>query len=60
MCAISGTSGSSGLGSVSNEHIDSSTCIVHCATSDTTVTKKILHSTVKRPHVLLRHTIILV
>jgi hypothetical protein len=27
MCAISGTSGSSGLGSVSNEQIDSSTCV---------------------------------
>ena len=27
MCAISGTSGSSGLGSVSKEQIDSNTCV---------------------------------
>lgn len=29
MCAISGTSGSSGLGSVSSEQMDSSTCDSH-------------------------------
>ena len=31
MCAISGTNGSSGLGSVSSEQIDRSTCRMPCA-----------------------------